>query len=70
MHRLDNMVDVKNISCIYPGCKTQPSFGYEGCRAQHCSIHRLINMVDVRHVKCEYIGCKIQPSFGHKGGRA
>ena len=45
-HKLENMVDVKNKTCVHPNCKKQPTFNEEGeTKAKYCSEHKLENMV-------------------------
>ena len=37
--------------CEHPGCRTRPSFGYDG-KATHCSIHKQLDMKDMNHNTC------------------
>jgi len=62
------MVDVKNPTCIYTGCKRQPNYNTEGeTKALYCSAHKLDGMVDVKHPTCIHAGCKKQPAFNTEG---
>jgi hypothetical protein len=62
------MVDVKNKTCIYEGCKTGASYNKEGeTKRLYCSIHKLEGMVDITHPKCIHSGCKTLPIYNIEG---
>jgi hypothetical protein len=66
-HREPNMVDVKNLRCLYEACPKYPVFANEGeKKGQYCKDHKQPSMVDVRNARCLYEGCKVQPTFGFK----
>jgi hypothetical protein len=53
-HKLDNMINVKDYSCLYPECDTIPKFNFEGeTKAKFCSKHKEIGMIDVCHPRCK-----------------
>jgi hypothetical protein len=60
------MVNVKNKTCEYDGCRKQPVFNIEGeTRARYCSYHKEPGMVNVKTKTCEYDGCKTQCNFAY-----
>ena len=66
VHKLPNMIDVKNKKCIFKGCKTQPTFNFKGGKGLYCRVHKLLDMIDVKHKSCIHPGCKIRPGFNYK----
>ena len=62
------MVDIKNKTCQYLGCKIGPNFNFDGeLQAKFCSIHKLDGMIDIKHKMCQHSGCKIRPNFNFEG---
>jgi hypothetical protein len=54
--------------CIYPNCKTTPSYNVEGeTNALYCVSHKLEGMIDVIHKTCIYFNCKVRPSYNVEG---
>lgn len=42
MHKLEDMVNVKNKVCIYKGCNKIPTFNFENEKIGiYCSVHKL-----------------------------
>jgi hypothetical protein len=55
------MIDVKNKTCKSDGCKTQPSYNYEGqIQGKYCSVHKIEGMIDIVHKKCLTPFCQIR----------
>ena len=68
VHKLPNMVDVKNKKCQMTGCTTRPTFNYDGqSKALYCNVHKLPNMVDVKSKRCLHDGCSKNPVFNYEG---
>ena len=64
------MVNVKDKTCIYEGCKIIPIYNVEGERkALYCSQHKLEEMVNVKSNTCIHEGCKTRPVFNVEGER-
>jgi len=67
-HKKDNMIDIKNKTCIHEGCKIRPTFNVEGEKqALYCSTHKLEKMINVKSKTCIHEGCKKQPAFNVEG---
>ena len=68
IHKLDNMINVKDKKCMHPGCKTQPTYNIEGeSTVLYCVTHKTDGMVDVKHKKCVHPGCKTRPYYNVEG---
>ena len=53
-HKLENMIDIKNKTCIFENCKKQPTYNYEGqTKALYCATHKLENMINVKDKSCK-----------------
>ena len=61
-HKLSDMIDIKNKTCIFVGCKSRPIFGKPGIKISHCSKHREIGMIKRSFAKCK--NCKNPAIFG------
>ena len=49
------MINVKDKTCIHPGCKVLPIFNVEGqTKRLYCSLHKLEGMINVTTKKCEF----------------
>ena len=67
-HKLDDMVDIINKTCIYEDCKKRPNFNKKGeLKALYCNSHKLDGMVDVLSKTCIFEGCKKRPNFNKEG---
>jgi hypothetical protein len=54
--------------CKHDGCKTRPSFEFEGeTKALYCSQHKLDGMIDINNKRCIQDGCKTRPSYNNEG---
>jgi hypothetical protein len=54
--------------CIYPECKTRPTFNIAGeKKALYCFAHKLDGMVNVINKTCIHATCKKQPAFNAVG---
>jgi len=68
MHKIDNMIDVKNKKCFHIGCKKLASFNYEHLKTRlYCSKHKLEGMISMSSLKCNQLGCNLKPSFNFSG---
>ena len=51
------MIDIKNKTCEYFGCKTISNFNYKGeNKAKFCTTHKEEGMIDIKNKKCKEIG--------------
>jgi hypothetical protein len=67
-HRLPDMLNVRCRHCKYPGCVTQPTWGYPGESPQFCKTHHEIQMEDIINKRCAFDNCDIiTPVFNYKG---
>ena len=58
VHKKEEMVNVKDKTCIYEGCKTRPNYNVEGeTKALYCSVHKKEEMVDVINKTCKTYLC-------------
>ena len=68
LHKLDGMVDVKNVSCKFDGCNKNPVFNYDTeIKGIFCCNHKLDGMINVKDKICEFVGCKTVPIFNYEG---
>lgn len=67
VHATEDMIDVKNVKCVYQSCIKQPHFGNKGEKAKYCKEHALPGMIDVIHKLCLATNCKTRPTFNYKG---
>jgi len=52
------MVNVKDKTCIHPGCKVIPNYNNEGeVKATYCATHKLDRMVNVKNKTCKSDWC-------------
>ena len=62
------MINVKDKTCIHPGCKILPIFNIEGqTKRLYCSLHKLDGMVNIKSKTCIFSNCKTLPSFNVDG---
>jgi predicted nucleic acid-binding OB-fold protein len=48
IHKLKNMIDIKNKTCIYSDCMIRASFNFENEKKPiYCNIHKLHKMINV-----------------------
>jgi len=67
-HKLVDMIDVKNKTCIFVGCNTLSNYNFAGKkRGIYCDKHRLVDMINVKSKSCMYDGCSTQPSYNFAG---
>jgi hypothetical protein len=67
-HKLENMINVKDKTCLFEGCKTSPAFNIEGTKTGlYCLTHKLPNMINVKDKTCVFEGCKTRPAFNIEG---
>ncbi len=57
-------------ACLFEGCPTTPSYGYEKGQPMFCHAHNFDNLDDVVSKRCESkIGtCKKRPTYGFEKG--
>ena len=65
-HRIDNIVNLPNEVCRYPGCILSSSYACEGEPAQYCVAHKLNNMVNVKSRQSKYPGRFLQVNSADK----
>jgi len=54
--------------CIYPDCKTHPTYNFEGeTKRLYCSRHKLDGMINVKSETCIHSNCKKRPSYNFEG---
>ncbi|CAN0294170.1 unnamed protein product [Ascophyllum nodosum] len=69
-HKLPGMEDCHRLSrfCKFgKGCKSNPSFGFEGGKRISCARHRTKEMVNLNSVRCQGVECNRIPNFGLPG---
>ncbi len=67
-HKEINMVNIRDKTCIHPGCNKQPAYNKQGeTKRLYCNYHKEPGMVNVKSKKCIYPGCKIQPVYNKEG---
>jgi hypothetical protein len=67
-HKLDDMIDVLNKTCIIGNCELKPSYNYKGKKEYlYCKTHKLDDMVDIKHKTCIIDNCEITPFYNYKG---
>ena len=64
------MENVKDKKCKESGCKTRPTFGIPGKKAEYCKEHSKDGMENVKDKKCKESGCNTRPYFGLPGKKA
>lgn len=57
-------------NCVYNGCLTRSSYGYEANKALYCNKHKLDGMHNVIDKTCIYGGCLVRSTFGNETGKA
>ena len=53
--------------CCEKGCKTRPTYNFEGKKPLYCNSHKKEGMIDVIHERCCEEGCKIIPTYNFEG---
>jgi hypothetical protein len=73
-HLLPGAVNIRDRTCNFPGCHTQPFFGHpEDERATRCSSHKTEGMVNIRETRaCQHVLqdghiCGERPHYGFPG---
>jgi hypothetical protein len=62
------MIDIKNKTCQFPGCKTRPTYNLQGEKqAKYCVKHKTDDMIDIHNKICEFPDCKTQPVYNLEG---
>jgi hypothetical protein len=62
------MINVKDKTCVFEGCKTRPAFNIEGTKTGlYCLTHKLPNMINVVSKTCVFDNCKKIPTFNLEG---
>ena len=52
------MINVKNKTCVHPGCKKIPTFGLPGHASTYCFSHKKEGYMTHSNKTCEMIKCK------------
>lgn len=63
----DNMINVKDKTCLQEECKKLPLYNIDGEKALYCSIHKKENMIFITSNICKYDGCKKIPCYNIYG---
>jgi len=68
-HKLNGMIDVKNVNAAcFCGETTGPSFNFKGLKPKYCSSCKSQDMINVKHLNAScYCGETVAPSFNLKG---
>mmetsp|Transcript_21285 Transcript_21285/g.37252 ORF Transcript_21285/g.37252 Transcript_21285/m.37252 type:complete len:323 (+) Transcript_21285:227-1195(+) len=67
-HKMQGMVDVRDIRCDYPGCRTIASCSFQReLRGRLCEEHKLQGRVDSADAPCEHVGCGKLAFFNFQG---
>lgn len=67
-HKLEGMVNVKDIICHHDGCKKQANFNTsDKNKPLFCGTHKKIGMVNVKCRNCDHDGCTIRPAYNYPG---
>ena len=62
------MIDVKNKTCNFENCKTQPTYNIDGEKtALYCSIHKKENMINIKDKTCIFENCKTIANYNIEG---
>ena len=65
-HCEKEMINIRNINCIYPSCRKYPNFNYSNEKKNlYCNDHKLDGMIDVKHQRCKE--CSNRASFNYYG---
>ena len=68
VHKKENMVNVRNKTCIELDCKKQSSYNIDGqSKALYCCVHKKENMVDVKNKTCIEPDCKTRANYNVDG---
>jgi hypothetical protein len=63
-HKSDDMEDIVNKRCDFPGCKSRSSFGLPGKISTKCGKHKSSIMENLVSKRCGFPGCKGYPIYG------
>ncbi len=63
-HKLDGMINVKDIICIEKDCIHIASFNYKDeVVVKYCKLHKLVGMIDIKNRRCKEDECDSRPSY-------
>ena len=69
-HKKEDMVDIKNKTCIEKGCNTRSNYNIQGEKeGLYCVAHKKDNMINVVSKKCIEDGCTKQPVYNVEGNK-
>jgi len=67
IHKLVDMIDVKNKRCVQDNCDKHPIYNYQDEKiAKYCFNHKLENMVNVKNKRCVQEICNTIPSYNYQ----
>jgi len=67
-HKKENMIDIRNKTCIEPNCETRPNYNIKGQKNPlYCNTHKKENMVDVKNKTCIELNCETLSCYNIKG---
>ncbi len=66
-HRVNNMINVKDFTCIETNCIKPAYYNFKGLKEKlYCTEHKHNNMINIKIKLCEFEGCVKQPLFNYK----
>jgi hypothetical protein len=67
IHKLVDMIDVKNKRCVQDNCDKHPSYNYQDEKvAKYCFNHKLVDMIDVKNKRCVQDNCDKHPIYNYQ----
>ena len=66
-HKKDNMIDVRNKTCIEKDCKIRSSYNIKGGKPLYCFTHKKEGMFNVVNKTCIEKDCKTLPTYNIPG---
>ena len=67
LHRLKDMINVKDKTCEFKDCLVQPIFNFKDeLKGKFCSLHKIEGMINVKDKTCEFKDCNIRPNFNYR----
>ena len=68
VHKDKGMINVKNKTCGYDGCRKQPVFNIGGqTKGLYCATHKKEGMIDIKSKTCIHECCRTQPVYNNDG---
>jgi len=65
-HKLNGMIDIKNITCAYDNCDILPVYNYiTEKKGIYCKKHKLENMINIKDKTCIFNNCNTIPVYNY-----